>query len=87
MAIMNDIKQYIPNLQKTKNKVPKIMSIWGRKQVYICASFNDWIPIELKSLHEIRLEAEKGNELGDWIKSMGDDPSELKSEDDEENLL
>ena len=64
-----------------KNKVPKVKSIFGRKQVFICASFNDWIPIELKSTHEIKLENEKGNELEEWIKSKykDGDLSELKS--------
>ena len=70
-----------------KNKVPKVKSIFGRKQVFICASFNDWIPIELKSTHEIKLENEKGNELEAWIKSKEGDLSELKSANDEENLL
>jgi hypothetical protein len=70
----------VQQLEKAmKNKVPKVKSIFGRKQVFICASFNDWIPIELKSTHEIKLENEKGNELEEWIKSKDGDLSELKS--------
>lgn len=70
----------VQQLEKAmKNKVPKVKSIFGRKQVFICASFNDWIPIELKSTHEIKLESEKGNELEEWIKSKDGDLSELKS--------
>jgi len=34
----------------------------------MCASFNDWIPVEMKSLHEVKTEKEKGNQLRDFIK-------------------
>lgn len=78
----------IQQLEKAmKNKVPKVKSIFGRKQVFICASFNDWIPIELKSTHEIKLENEKSNELEAWIKSKDGDLSDLKSANDMDNLL
>lgn len=91
MAVKEKNKLDDPEIQQLekamKNKVPKVKSIFGRKQVFICASFNDWIPIELKSTHEIRLESEKGNELEAWIKSKDGDLSELKSVNDLDNLL
>jgi len=55
-------------LQQTlKKNIAKKRSIFGRKQIYMCASFNDWIPVEMKSLHELKLEREKGPQLKDYI--------------------
>ena len=69
------------------NKIPKVRSVFGRKQVFICASFNDWIPIELKSTHEIKLEQEKGNELEPWIKQINCDLCKIKSQNEQDNML
>lgn len=48
--------------------VPHPRNPFGRKHVYMCASFNDWIPSEMKSMHEIRLEKAKGDKLEEYIK-------------------
>ena len=54
--------------QSLRKNVAKKRSLFGRKQIYMCASFNGWIPVELKSLHELKLEREKGAGLKDYIR-------------------
>ena len=54
--------------QSLQKNIAKKRSFFGRKQIYMCASFNDWIPVEMKSLHELKLEREKGSQLKDYIK-------------------
>jgi len=45
-----------PNLLKTvnKNRPNQEVNEFGRKKVYMVASFNDWQPIELNTLYEIK---------------------------------
>ena len=51
-----------------RKNVPKKRSMFGRKQVFMCASFNDWVPVEMKSLHEVKTEREKGDKLKEFLK-------------------
>ena len=34
----------------------KLRNAFGRKQVFIVASYNDWIPVEMKTIFEIKME-------------------------------
>lgn len=49
-----------------------IVNVWGRKQVFMVSSFNDWVPIEMKTVHEIKMERKHGNNLSAVIEQ---DPS------------
>ena len=33
-----------------------LRNVFGRKQIFIVASYNDWIPVEMKSIFEIKME-------------------------------
>jgi len=45
----------ITQMQKSLEKnSPRKRSIFGRKLIYMCASFNDWVPVEMKSLYELK---------------------------------
>jgi len=49
------------------------------------ASFNDWIPVEMKSLFEIKMEKKEGENLGAFIKQNKD--LEMKSTKPSHNLI
>lgn len=68
-----------------EKNVPRTRSVFKRKQVHICASFNDWVPQELKTIHELKLERKKGEELAEYIESEG--KGALRSGQDEHNIL
>ena len=53
--------------------------------MHICASFNDWVPQELKTLHELKLERKKGNGLLGYLEQEG--KQALRSQQDELNVL
>jgi len=42
-------------------------SAFGRKQVFLCCSANDWIPIEMKTAFEMKLERAKGEDLPSFL--------------------
>lgn len=73
-------------LQKLLEKnAPRTRSLFQRRQVHICASFNDWVPQELKTLHELKLERKKGNGLLGYLEQEG--KQALRSQQDELNVL
>lgn len=45
-----------------KNK-QKHLNLFGRKQIYLMASFNDWFPVEMRTPHEIKQLAAKAAEM------------------------
>lgn len=53
LQILNDL------LKRNDNKH---INIFGRKQIYLVASFNEWIPIELRTNQEIKQLRIKGEE-------------------------
>ena len=73
-------------LQKSleKNKV-KSKNIFGREPVYICATFTDWVPVELKSRFEIKAEQEHKDDLEKWLDSQKGPDGVARSEVLEEN--
>ena len=79
-------KKEAMKLQKLLDKnVPKTVSHFKRKQVFICASFNDWVPVELKTTHEIKLERQKGDQLQNYLLDEGRDA--IRSQKDNMNIL
>lgn len=36
------------------------MNIFGRKQIYLVASFNEWVPIEMQTQQEVKQIKSKG---------------------------
>lgn len=53
--------------------------------MHICASFNDWVPVELKTGHELKLERKKGDQLLAYLQKEG--KQALRSPKDELNIL
>ena len=73
-------------LQKLLEKnAPRTRSVFQRRQVHICASFNDWVPAELKTGHELKLERKKGEQLQAYLQKEG--KQALRSPKDELNIL
>lgn len=58
-----DVLQKFLDQNRPKNHI----SIFGRDSVYIVASFNDWQPIELKTIWEIKKTKSEGLEIEKWI--------------------
>lgn len=74
-------------LQQLLDKnVNKHLNLFGRKQIYVCASFNEWMPIEMQTTAEIKQRKDKHE---DTLKEM--DPKKLaklaKSKKKEENMI
>lgn len=46
-----------------EKNVNKYLNLFQRKQIYVVASFNDWVPIEMQTTNEIKQRVSKGAEL------------------------
>ena len=68
-----------------EKNAPRTRSLFQRRQVHICASFNDWVPLELKTQHELKLERKKGTELVEYLEQEG--KQALRSQQDDLNTL
>ena len=51
-----------------EKNAPKTRTPFKRKQVFLVASFNDWIPVEMKSIHEIKTIKSQGENLANYLK-------------------
>ena len=40
--------------QLLEKNVNKHLNLFGRKQIYVCASFNEWMPVEMQTTMEIK---------------------------------
>jgi len=48
-----------------EKNIKQYVNIFGRKQIFIVASFNDWVPVEMNTQQEIKQRKAKGAELED----------------------
>ena len=53
--------------------------------MFICCSANDWIPVEMKTGFEIKLESAKGENLESWLEQNKD--RRLLSSQKEDNIM
>jgi hypothetical protein len=51
-----------------KNRPKQEVNEFGRKKIYLVASFHDWQPIELNTLYEIKARKQKNFDAENWIK-------------------
>ena len=49
------------------NRPLNMINKFGREQIYIVASFNQWVPIEMQTIWEIRKKKSEKAELDDFI--------------------
>lgn len=68
-----------------KEKNEALRNVFGRKQIFMIASFNDWIPVELKTLFEIKMEKKEGDNLLNFIQQNKD--IEMKSDKPSHNQI
>ena len=61
-------------------------NVFGRDEVYLVASFNEWQPIALQTTHEIKTKRSKGADLETWLAKLTD-KTKLKSKKDSENVI
>ena len=61
-----------------------VINAWGRKQVFIVSSFNDWVPIEMKTVHEIKMENKHGDALPEYIK---ENPADKECDKPSQNIM
>ena len=68
-----------------KERNEALRNVFGRKQIFMVASFNDWIPVEMKTLFEIKMEKKEGDNLLNFVKENKE--LEMKSEKPSHNLI
>lgn len=61
---------------------------FDKDKVFFVASFNDWLPVELKSLFEIKLKKNKGKDFQKFLaESRQKNPAALEPKKKEEGIL
>jgi hypothetical protein len=73
-------------LAKNDNSATK--DVFGRERIFLVASFNDWQPVELKTVFHIKAQRKHGVDFEEWVKATEEkNPSLLVPKKKEENAL
>ena len=63
------LKKNIERLQKAmdQNRPLNVKNIFGREQTYLVASFNNWVPVEMQTLWEIKKKKSEKADIFEFI--------------------
>ena len=70
-----------------KNRPMSQVNEFGRDQVYIVASFNDWFPFTLTTSFEMKKRKSEGIELNKWIAKQIKGNIPMKGKKKEDNIV
>lgn len=69
-----EVKEEVDQLQKAldQNRPKVAKNNFGRSNVYLVSSINNWDPIELSTLFEIKTKRKQGSGLDEFLKKKTD---------------